>query len=171
MVLWYFFVASKLPRSWFTFTTAVLILNLTHYFDETTWDMSALWKDPDATEKTLMMVSVCYTQYYRDHTTPARRRFLPVRVMDIMGLLRANRSPYLYPRYLAPAKNCLKQSHTSRLIQNVHPAHTPVTVWDYKIIHPSNIKCTLHSSLLPVREEHMRYKGESRADNALQWLN
>ena len=107
----------------------------------------------------------CDTQYYRDHTTPARRRFLPVRVMDIMGLLRANRSPYLYPRYLAPAKNCLKQSHTSRLIQNVHPAHTPVTVWDYKIIHPSNIKCTLHSSLLPMREEHMRYKGESRADN------
>ena len=102
---------------------------------------------------------------------PPPRCFLPVSVMDIMGLLRANRSPYLYPRYLAPAKNCLKQSHTSRLIQNVHPAHTPVTVWDYKIIHPSNIKCTLHSSLLPVREEHMRYKGESRADNALQWLN
>ena len=106
-------------------------------------------------------------RYYRDHTSGASFHA----VMDIMGLLRANRSPYLYPRYLAPAKNCLKQSHTSRLIQNVHPAHTPVTVWDYKIIHPSNIKCTLHSSLLPVREEHMRYKGESRADNALQWLN
>ena len=70
---------------------------------------------------------------------PPPRCFLPVSVMDIMGLLRANRSPYLYP-VCAPAKNCLKQSHTPRLIQNVRPAHNRVRPWNIKLwILPSNI--------------------------------
>ena len=108
-------------------------LILTHYFNTNTCERSPLWDDPDATEKTLMIV-------WEITPHPPPRCFLPVSVMDIMGLLRANRSPYLYSVFALCQKLLKKITHSQTDIQNVRAAHNRVRPWNIKLwILPSNI--------------------------------